>query len=170
DHLLRLLEQLSGAGADFEKIDLPAFRPVVQKFYGYLKATEFEISPDSDRRALVHAQQKTPALGPLLITGFHGGHWPLWHLLRAAMHSSQHATVILPHPREQAHDLDAAWIGTWEETLGETQTIAIDPESAPARRATIFLAGIDAREQAEAIAAAANQFIGDEPYTRIGIV
>ncbi|PYI94576.1 MAG: hypothetical protein DME97_00960 [Verrucomicrobia bacterium] len=170
DHLLRLLEQLSGAGADFEKIDLPAFRPVVQKFHSYLKATEFEISPDSDRRALGHAQHETPALGPVLITGFHGGHWPLWHLLRAAVQSSQHATVILPHPREQAHDLDSAWIGTWEETLGEAQLIAIDSDAAASGRATIFLAGMDMREQVEAIAAAAHQFLADEHCTRLGIV
>ena len=30
-----------------------------------------------------------------MITGFHGGHWPLWHLLRAAVHSSEHAAIIL---------------------------------------------------------------------------
>jgi hypothetical protein len=170
DHLLRLLEQLSGAGADFEKIDLPAFRPVVQKFRGYLKATEFEVSPDCDRRVLAHARQTLPALGPLLITGFHGGHWQLWHLLRAAVQSSQHATVILRHPREQAHDLDAAWIGTWEETLGEAQLIAIDSDAAVSERPTIFLTGMDVREQVEAIAAAAHQFLADEHCTRLGIV
>lgn len=170
DHLLRLLEQLSGAGADFEQVDLPAFRPVVRRFRAHLKATAFEISPESDRRALAHARQTGPALGPLLITGFHGGHWPLWHLLRAAVHSSQHATVILQHPREQAHDLDSAWIGNWEETLGEAQLIAIDLDAPASERPTIFLAGLDMREQVEAIAAAAHQFLADEHCTRLAIV
>ena len=169
DHLLRLLEQLGAAGAEFERIDLPAFRPVVRKFRAYLKATGFEIFSEADRRALAHARQAAPILGELLITGFHGGHWPLWHLLEAAMRSSQQATMILQNPREEAHDLDAAWIGTWEEALGEARTIAIDSEPA-VERATIFLAGLDTGEQVEAIAAAAHQFLGDEDCTRIGIV
>lgn len=170
DHLLRLLEQLSGAGANFEQIDLPAFRPVVRNFRAHLEATAFEISPESDRRALAQARQAGPTLGPLLITGFHGGHWPLWHLLRAAVQSSQRATVILQHPREQAHNLDSAWIGNWEETLGETQLLAIDLDAPPSKRQTIFLAGLDMREQVEAIAAAACQFLADEHCTRLGIV
>ena len=169
DHLLRLLEQLGAAGAEFERVDLPAFRPVVRKFRAHLKATGFEIFPEADRRALAHARQATPILSELLITGFHGGHWPLWHLLEAAMRSSQQATVILQNPREEAHDLDAAWIGTWEEALGEAQTIAVDSEPA-VEHATIFLAGLDMREQVEAIAAAAHQFLCDEPCTRVGIV
>ncbi|HEY2139846.1 MAG TPA: PD-(D/E)XK nuclease family protein [Chthoniobacterales bacterium] len=170
DHLLHLLEQLSAAGADFEQIDLPAFRPVVRKFRTHLKATAFEIPPDSDRRALVHAGQTGPALGPILITGFHGGHWPLWHLLRAAVQSSQHATVIVQHPREQAHDLDSAWIGNWEEALGEAQLVAIDSDASASPRPTIFLAGMDMREQVQAIAAAAHQFLAGEHCTRLGIV
>ena len=172
DHLLRLLEQLSGAGADFEQIDLPAFRSIVRKFRAHLKVTAFEIPPESDRRALAHARQSGPVLGPLLITGFHGGHWPLWHLLRAAVESSQHATVILQHPREQAHDLDSVWIGNWEETLGEAQLIApaADSDARESQRPTIFLAGMDVREQVEAIAAAAQQFLADEHCTRLGIV
>jgi hypothetical protein len=170
DHLLRLLEQLSGAGADFEQVDLPAFRPVVRRFRAHLEATAFEISPESDRRALAHARQTAPALGPLLITGFHGGHWPLWHLLRAAVQSSRQATVILQHPRERAHDLDSAWIGNWEETLGEAELIAIDLDTPVSERPAIFLAGLDMPEQVEAIVVAAHQFLAEENCTRLGIV
>ena len=126
DHLLRLIEQLSAAGSDFQDVDLPAFRPVVRKFRAHLKATQFEIFPESDRRALAHAGRAAPALGKLLITGFHGGHWPLWNLLRAALQSSQSATVILQNPRDEAHDLDSAWIGNWEEVLREAQLVALD--------------------------------------------
>ena len=169
DHLLRLLEQLAAAGAEFERIDLPAFRPVVRKFRAHLKATGFEIFPEADRRTLAQVRQGAPIFSDLLISGFHGGHWPLWHLLEAATRSSQQATVIVQNPREEAHDLDAAWIGTWEEALGEAQTIAIDSEAA-VERAPIFLAGLDTREQVDAIAAAAHQFLGDEACTRVGIV
>ena len=170
DHLLRLLEQLSAAGADFEQVDLPAFRPVVRKFRAHLKATKFEIFPESDRRALAHAGQAAPALGQLLITGFHSGHWPLWHLLLAAVHSSQRATVVLQNPRDEAQDLDSAWIGTWEETLGEAELVALEADPPVAKRATFFLAGMDSQEQSEAIAAAAHRFLADEHCTRLGIV
>lgn len=169
-HLLRLLEQLSAAGAEFEHVDLPAFRPVVRQFRRHLNATGFEIFPESDRRSLACARQGSPTLSQLLITGFHGGHWPLWHLLRAAVQASQHATVILQHPREHAYDLDSAWIGTWEETLGEAQLAAIDLDGPASQRPTIFLAGMDMREQVEAIVAAAHQFLADEDCTRLGIV
>jgi hypothetical protein len=170
DHLLRLLEQLSAAGSDFQNVDLPAFRPVVRRFRAHLKATQFEIFPESDRRALAHARKTDPALGKLLITGFHGGHWPLWNLLRAAVQSSRSATVVLQNPRDEAHDLDSAWIGTWEETLGEAQLVALDHDPAVPARPTLFLVGMDAREQSEAIAAAAHQFLADKHCTRLGIV
>jgi hypothetical protein len=171
DHLLRLLEQLSAAGAEFEQVDLPAFRPVVRKFRAQLTATKFELFAEADRRALAHARGSRPVLGQVLITGFHGGHWPLWHLLQAAVQSAQRATVILQNPREEAQDLDAAWIGTWEETLGEARVIAVDTEEEIVEeRATVFLAGLDTREQVDAIAAAAQQFVGDETCTRLGIV
>src|SRR5207248_10973649 len=68
-----------------------------------------------------------------------------------------------------AHDLDSTWIGTWEETLGETQLIAVDLDSPASERSTIFLAGMDIREQVEAITATAHQFLADEDCTRLGI-
>jgi len=170
DHLLRLLDQLSAAGSDFHEVDLPAFRPVVLKFCAHLKETGFEISLESDRRALAHAGQIAPALGPVLISGFHGGHWPLWHLLRAAVQSSQHATVILQHPREETEDIDAAWIGSWEETLGEARPVADSFEPTSRACETLFLAGLDTREEVEAITAATLQFLADEKCRRLGII
>jgi hypothetical protein len=170
DHLLRLLEQLSAAGSDFEQVDLPAFRPVVQKFRAQLKGIEFQIFPEVDRSALTHARESDPMLGQLLISGFHGGHWPLWHLLQAAVHSAQHATIILQNPRQEAEDLDAAWIGSWEETLGEARLVDSPPEPTSRERETLFLAGLDTREEAEAITAATHQFLADENCRRLGIV
>ena len=170
DHLLRVLEQLSAAGAEFEQIDLPAFRPVVREFRARLKDLEFEIFPEADRRALAHARQSTRAFGHLLVTGFHGGHWRLWHLLQAAVHSSPHATVILQNPREQAEDLDAAWIGSWEETFGEASPVAGAFDQASGERETLFLAGLDTREEVEAITAATHQFLAHENCGRLGII
>ena len=170
DHLLRLLEQLSAAGTDFEQIDLPAFRTIVRRFRAHLQTTAFAIPPESDRRALAHARKTSSVLGRLLVTGFHGGHWPLWHLLRAAVHASPHATIILQHPRQQAHDLDSAWIGSWEETLGEAQLLALEQEAPGSPGPTTFLAGMDLREQAAAIATGALQFLAEERCTRLGVV
>ncbi|MFL6519351.1 MAG: PD-(D/E)XK nuclease family protein [Chthoniobacterales bacterium] len=170
DHLLRLLEQLSSAGTQFEQVDLPAFRPVVQKFRANLNATAFEIFPEADRNALAQARGSNPTLGQLLITGFHGGHWPLWHLLQAAVHSSEHATVILQNPREHAEGLDVAWIGSWEEAFGEATPVAGTFEPAGSERATLFLAGLDTREEVEAITAVTHQFLAEENCRRLGII
>ncbi|MEP6809761.1 MAG: PD-(D/E)XK nuclease family protein [Chthoniobacterales bacterium] len=169
-HLLHLLEQLSAAGADFRVVDLPAFRPVVRKFRAHLSAAQFDLFPESDRGTLARAQQNPPALSHLLITGFNGAHWPLWHLLHAAVRAAEHATVVLQYPREAAADLEVAWIGTWEESLGEAQPLARASEAPASEREPLFLAGLDTREQAEAITAAAHQFLAQENCTRLGIV
>jgi hypothetical protein len=170
DHLLRLLEQLSAAGTEFEQVDLAAFRPVVRKLRAHSKELEFEIFPETDRRALARARQSPPAFGELLITGFHGGHWPLWHLLQAAVHSSPHATVILQNPREESEGLDAAWIGSWEEALGEARPVAHTSEPFGSECEKLFLAGLDTREEVEAISAVTHQFLADENCRRLGII
>ena len=170
DHLLGLLEQLSAAGSDFGRIDLTAFRPVVRKFRALLTTSKFDLSPEADRKTLAHARQAAPALNHLLIAGFHGGHWPLWPLLRAAVHAAEHATILLQYPRVEAHDLDSAWIGTWEEALGEARPVEAGEEIAAPARETFFLAGMDMREQADAIAATAHQFLADERCVRLGLV
>ena len=67
-------------------------------------------------------------------------------------------------------DLDAAWIGSWEESFGEArQAEAAEEEIAPPRD-TLFLAGMDTREQSEAITAAAHHFLADEECTRLAVV
>ena len=170
DHLLRLLERLGAAGADFEEVDLPAFRPVVQKFRTELKAIEFQLFPEADRRALAHARKSEPMIGRLLISGFHGGHWPLWPLLQVAVSSSQQATVVLQNPRDAAEDLDGAWIGSWEEALGETRLVAGPSEPTSGECEKLFFAGLDSREEAEAITAAAHQFLANEHCRRLGII
>lgn len=170
EHFLHLLEQLGAAAADFRQIDLPAFRPIVRQFYAHLGSAQFALGPAADRQMLVRATQSAPAIGNLLVIGFHGAHWPLWHLLRAAVQASENATVILQYPRESAEDLDSAWIGTWEENFGEAKPIESQEIPACPERETIFLAGMDTREQAQAITAAAHKFLADENCTRLGII
>jgi hypothetical protein len=170
DHLLHLLEQLSAADSDFQKIDLPAFRPVVRKFRAHLAAARFDLFPEADRKTLARSERTVPLLSDLLVAGFNGAHWPLWHLLCAAVRAAKTATVVLQYPREPAADLDAAWVGTWEETFGEAQAIETEAEHVVSERETLFLAGMDTGEQADAIAAAAHRFLAEENCTRLGIV
>ena len=85
-------------------------------------------------------------------------------------HAAKSATVVLQYPREPAADLDAAWVGTWEETFGEAQPIETEAEHVASERETLFLAGMDTSEQADAIAAAAHRFLAEENCTRLGIV
>jgi hypothetical protein len=170
EHLLRLLEQLRAAGADFQQLDLAAFGPVERKFRALLTKADGELLADIDRRALSHAKQHPPSIGHLLISGFHGAHWPLWHLLRAGVYAAENPTVVLQNPRIEAHDLDAAWIGTWEEALGEATPVAAKAEPLSGERQTLFLAGLDTREEVEAIVAATHQFLADENCRRVGII
>ncbi len=170
DHLLSLLERLSAAGIDFDQIDLAAFRPVVRAFRAQRAAAHFALPPEADRAAFDLAKSTAPVIGSLLLTGFHGAHWPLWHLLRAAVQSSASATVLLQNPREQAEDLDAAWVGSWEQAFGEAQPIAASDDSPTAPPAALFLAGLDSREQADAIVAATHQFLAHPNCTRLGIL
>jgi len=170
DHLLRLLEQLHAAGCEFEQVDLPAFRPVVRRFRQQLARSEFSTLAEADRAMLARAGKQTPIFSYLLLSGFHGAHWPLWHLLQAAVQASEQSTIALLNPRSEAAELDAAWIGSWEELFGEArQTDAVEDDIAPGRK-TVFLAGMDTREQAEAITAATHQFLAEERCTRLGIV
>ena len=170
DHLLRLLDQLDAAGWAFDQIDLPAFRPIVRRFRAHLASCNFETFAASDRDAFARMQKSVPRFSNLLITDFHGAHWPLWRLLRAAVSAAEEATIFLQYPRMEAADLDSAWIGSWEEAFGEAKPARSDdhlPEAAPA---IAFLAGIDTREQGDAIIAMAYQFLADERCSRLGIV
>ncbi|MFL6541560.1 MAG: hypothetical protein ACJ8I9_00195, partial [Chthoniobacterales bacterium] len=169
DHLLRLLDQLSAAGVDFDSVDLPAFSRVVRRFGSHLTRAGFTTFAQSDRAALARAQRDSRLFSDLLITGFHAGHWPLWHLLRAAVSASERSAVVLQNPRIESADLDEAWIGSWEQEFGEATPVEID-ELGDRQREVLFLAGMDTREQAEAIVAAAHQFLAGDECSRLGIL
>lgn len=167
DHLLRLLDQLGAAGWEFNSVGLAAFEPIVRWLHAHVAACDFDMPAAVDRAALAHAQQQPPRFSQLLISGFHGAHWPAWHLLRAAVAASQETTVMLQYPREET--LDAVWIGSWEEAYGEARPAVAD-EGAASEREHLFLAGMNAQEQAEAITAAAFHFTADERWSRVAIV
>ncbi len=169
NHLLNLLERLGTAGIDFDETDLAAFRPVVRRFLQHRTSANFALAAEADREALSRSQGGDRRFRAVLLTGFHGAHWPLWHLLRAAARASDSCTVLLQQPRDKASDLDEAWIGSWEEACGEAKPLdaAAEPEGS---RTTLFLTGLDTREQAEAIVAAAQQFLAHKECTRLGIL
>src|SRR6516225_937414 len=96
-------------------------------------------------------------------------------LLRAAVLASNAATIVLNDPRDEARDLDEAWVGTWEETFGEAEVIPPLPESADikigAGLATDnlhFVVGRDTTQQARAIVALAAKFLADPKCERLG--
>lgn len=170
DHLLRLLEQLDAAGCAFEQVDLPAFRPVVRLFRQHLARSGFSTVAAADRAMLARGGKQPPIFSNLLVSGFNGAHWPSWHLLHAAVQAAEESTIVLQNPRAEAVDLDAAWIGSWEELFGEVRQAEAVEEDLACARPTLFLAGLDAREQSEAITAATHHFLADEECTRLAIV
>ena len=183
DHFLRTLTRLETAGWDFQTLGLAPFAPIVHRFREQLRACDFSLVGEFDRDALARSSPSSPTFSNLLVTGFDAAHWPDWFLLRAAVNSARHATVVLEYPPENS-DIDLCWIGSWEEALGEAR-----PVTAPAKPqddslfteaemqglgAAIaphkFLVGADASEQAEAVALLCLHYLGDDDCTQVGIV
>ena len=170
DHLLRLLDQLEAAGWPIEAADLDAFRGTITRFHAHLATCDYQTFADTDRAALRDARNEQPRFSTLLINGFHGAHWAMWPLLQAAVAASKTATVLLQYPRDEAADLDSAWIGSWEEAFGEATPAEAETAAEPTNREVRFLVGMDAQEQAEAITAATIQSLADERCSRLAIV
>ncbi len=95
DHLLRAIDQLGAAGWDFSAVELPALRAVETRFQKYVAQCGFELIHTADRRVAKRAAKAEPIFANLLVTGFHGAHWPLWQLLRAGVSAAEQATVLL---------------------------------------------------------------------------
>ena len=119
-----------------------------------------------------------------MITGFNAAHWPLWPLLHAAVASAGHATVLLEDPRDEARDLDEAWVGTWEDAFGEAKPVSSIANPAgdalfteaemrgeqSSRVPREFLIGADTVEQAEAIAQQCLRFLSEADGTSVGVI
>ena len=188
DQLLKAIDLLGG-GWSFSEAGPAGLRPVVAEFQRLLKGAGFALPHDADRALLAAAPDAPPLFAELLVTGFNALHWPLWPLLEAAVRVAKAATVCLTDPRPEGEALDAAWVGTWEETFGAAEPIAAEfasplsdvlrlPESA-GERATreaapageiAFLVGHDTAEQARAVVAQALQFLADPACERLGVL
>ncbi len=186
-NLLRTLDRLEAAGGNFEDLPFASLRPMVRRFREHLRACGFELSAERDRSALKAARKNPPRIACLLVAGFDGAHWPLWFLLQAAARSSEETLVILHHPRDEARELDEAWVGTWEEDFGTAESIA-----APRKSETLFpelfepelfstttvassvekhfVVGRTVSDQAQAIAGLTESFLASGKADRIGVL
>ena len=184
DHLLRTLDRLEMAGWDFDALQLNSFQPIVRRFREHLRACGFSLLAQFDREALAQSASRPPLFSNLFITGFDAAHWHFWFLLRAAVRAAENATVALEYPKENLRSIDACWIGSWEEVLGEATPISSSTGSAsdslfseaemqgvtnrPADCS--FVIGADATEQAEAITRMCMHFLAEKNCTRVGVV
>ena len=189
DQLLKAIDLLGAGGWSFAEAGPARLRPIVAEFQRLLVGAGFSMMHDADRALLAAAPAAPPLFSALFVSGFNALHWPHWPLLEAAVRSAESATVCLTDPRAEGEDLDAAWIGTWEETFGAAQPVAsgttppladllrlpdsekerAQREAAPAREVA-FLVGRDTAEQAQAIVARALQFLADPACERLGIL
>src|SRR6266446_4827849 len=175
DHLLRAIDQLGAAGWDFSAVKLPALREVEARFQKHVARCGFELIHTSDLRAAENAVKADPLFANILVAGFNGAHWPLWHLLRAGVSSAEQATVLLDDPRDEARELDEAWVGTWEESFGEAKPISptvnhvsdslfteAEMQGTPVSPEKFsFLVGADTTEEVEAVAQQCLYFLAD---------
>src|SRR5438874_10641305 len=191
DNFLRAFDQLRAAGCELRELDPPILRELATTFETRIRESGFALVQEADRFLVETANEAAIEFGDLLVSDFDGAHWPLWPLLRATVLRSRRATVLLKNPRDEARDLDEAWIGTWEEHFGETdatpllpnETIAFSELTQPLESAAAvtarkseplphvhFLMGRDASEQARAIAAVALSFLNESTCESIGIL
>lgn len=190
DNLLRTLDRLETAGWDFTGLTLPSFHEVVGRFREHLQTCGLELPAHLDRAGAERLAEQPQKIASLLVAGFNGAHWADWPLLHAAVETSLEATVVLQDARDEARDLDETWIGTWEEQYGEATPLAdnappaetlfpdlFEPERAGGHGAagvaasqTHFLVGRTVSEQAKAIVALVQAFLGSGSVERIGIL
>ncbi len=186
DNLLRIFDQVSAAGWNFERTGTPAVREIIKRFQDLVRNSGFQLVHEADRAAAETAGTTTTRFSNLLVIGFTAAHWPLWPLLQSAVRSAKHTTVVLEYPREQTRTAEESWIGTWEETFGPAAPIADPGESnrpfndlirtanvcldSPSRENLHFLIGLNATEQAQAIFAIAFKFLAARSCTRLGIL
>lgn len=189
DALLRAIDQLSAGGWSFEEGGPAPLRPAVQSFGKLMSACGFDLVHDTDRALRERAKERSAVFSDVFVAGFSGTHWPLWALLSAAVESAQNATVCLMNPRDEAQEIDAAWVGTWEDRFGASKPsdtsfpspfteATLLPESAAAlvsrqshpMEAMDFLLGQNTLHQARAIVTKAIQYLAQPGCTRLGIL
>ena len=189
NNFLRALDQLRAAGFELKHLQPPLLGQIAARFEKRVHQAGFTLVHEADADL---ARESDPSeFCDLLVVGFNGAHWPLWPMLRASVRRSDRATIVLSDPRDEARDLDEAWVGTWEEHFGEGQPIGpfsnesapfleftrpLDSASAIAERKknplpqTHFLIGRDSSEQARAIVTLALSFLSEPSCDTIAIL
>lgn len=189
DNFLRALDQFRAAGFDLKYLQPQLLAQIAIRFEKRVHDCGFTFVHEADA-ALARASDESE-FSDLLVAGFDGAQWPLWPLLRGAVRRSDRSTIVLNDPRDEARDLDEAWIGTWEEHFGEHQPIpplkdepvgfealthALESTSAIAARKekplsrVQFLIGRDSSEQAHAIATIALSFLSAPSCETVAIL
>jgi len=186
DNLLRIFDQVSAAGWNFERTGAPALREIIKRFQDMVRNSGLQLVHEADRTAAAMAGTIPPRFSDLLLIGFTAAHWPLWPLLQAAILSARRATIVLEYPREQTRTADELWVGTWEEHFEPAAPIAEPTErsrpfaalirtadammDSQGRQKIHFLVGLNATEQAQAIFTVALKFLEETSCTRLGIL
>lgn len=178
--LLRALDRFEIAGWDFEQLALPSFQPLVRRFRQLLRQCGLMLPAETERRQWQEAAKGEQKFSNIFITGFDGAHWSEWFLLRTAVALAHEATVVLDLPSENFSRADELWIGSWEEAFGEAQPLAVaarpgdalftEAEMRGEQKRISFLVGLDASEQARAIARLTLRFLAQAEKARVGIV
>jgi hypothetical protein len=190
DHLLKAIDLLGAGGWSFPETGPASLRPIVHEFENSLRRCDFEMIHDTDRALLAAAPTRPAIFASVFITGFDGAHWPLWPVLAATVHAADDATIALRNPRSEAQELDATWIGTWEQEFTAAELLSssevprpfedvLQISESPAEiaqliespvRAIDFLVGHNTVEQARAVVQKALQFLADPACNRLGIL
>ena len=186
EQLLKAIDLVGDGGWKFDEAGPARLRPVVAEFQKLLAEAGFCLMQDADRALLDRSRSMDPCFGELLVTGFNALHWPMWPLLEACVRSCESAQICLTDPRLEAGDLDAAWVGTWEQAFGAAAPVELDPPPSPfasllepesnsgtsneAGHALQFLVGENAAEQARAIVSQALQYLAEPECERLGIL
>lgn len=184
DHFLRVIDSVEAAGWDFAETGLPSLKNLAREFKRLVADAGLQTLTQADEFLLREAQKNAVVIGPLLVCGFNVAHWPLWKILRGACSAATQATICLTQSRAQLADIDAAWVGSWEEIFGAAQqTPALDAEEsfahfaeavelgAPGNKAGVsFRVGASTLEQAQAAVVQSLAWLADDRCERLGIM
>ncbi len=181
--VLRALDRVQAAGLAAGALEYPP----VERLAGQLEKDLSDAGWVTKQQLDWRLAERPPEglIAHLLVAGFDGAHFESWPLLQAAVRCSREALVLLTAPRSKAEWLDQAWIGTWEEQFGGSETGSTDVSGTPfaplaqrmefgaehaaeqpAPRPAVRI-GRTLQEQAEAVAAQLILFAAEPAATRI---
>ncbi len=185
ESFLKVIDSIEAAGWNFAEAGLASLQNVVSEFQRLVSDAGLKTVRQADEWLLGEARKCSPVLGSLLVAGFNAGHWPLWKLLRAACHATSDATICLDQVRSRFREIDAAWIGSWEENFGAAEQAPLSDHDAafadfagavelgePAKKphSISFRVGANTAEQAQAIVAQTITWLEDDHCERLAVL